>query len=282
MTRRSSSPSRVTQLLIEAMVKHLPPSASVLRLVDVDGKSGAILLAQRPDLDVTPTASDTLGALPAEVFDAVVSFDTPLMGGFLAEALRLLRPGGRLITIDSERDPDENAVKTLEASGYTRILVEVGAECPLPVGMLARGEKPHTTDDTLARVRTATSRDSAARALTDYRGRFVHLLIQQTPNLPAWKLTPDTPIQWRVIAVTEESGDSMLLAFSSLPSAVAFMQEAVLKGRIRDVNKVAKFTVETARTWDHFVWLNPSSEALADRPVSLIDVDPSTAETPDE
>jgi len=41
-------------------------------------------------------------------------------------------------------DPSEAFVKTLEAADYTRILVEVGAECPLPVGALMRGEKPHT------------------------------------------------------------------------------------------------------------------------------------------
>lgn len=282
MSARASSPSRVTQLLIEAMAKHLPPSAAQLRLLDIDGKSGTILLGQRPDIDVTAAAHTELGYFFENSFDAVVSFDLSLADPFLSDAMRLLRPGGRLITIDSEQDPDEEAVKILESAGYDRILVETGAECPLPVGRLARGEKPHTTGDTLARVRVATVGEGIDVSLANFKGRFVHLLIQQTPNMPVWKRTPDTPIRWRAAVVDEESGDKSLLAFSSLPSAVSFMQDAVLNGKLPDVNKVAKFKREIAQTWQHLVWLNPTTEAFADRPTSFVDVDRSTAEAPDE
>lgn len=282
MSARSSSPSRVTQLLIEAMAKHLPPSAAQLRLLDIDGKSGAILLGQRPDLEVTAAPASELAQFLDSSFDAVVSFDTPLENPFLTDAMRLLRPGGRLITIDSARDPDEEAVKTLEAAGYDRILIETGAECPLPVGMLARGEKPHTTEDTLARVRLATIRDSAAKSLANFKGRFVHVLVQQTPNVPVWKLQPGQHYAWRAAVIDGNDGNPVMLAFSSLPSAVSFMQEAVLQGKIRDVNKVAKYTRDVAQTWTHGVLLNPTLHNLNGHVVGFVDVDADAAEAPDE
>ena len=56
-----------------------------------------------------------------------------------------------------------------------------------------------------------------------------------------------------------DAGDPLLLAFSSLPNAVAFMQPAVIAGTIKDVNKVAKFSRATAQDWR--VLINPALDA---------------------
>src|SRR5262249_42761351 len=113
--------------------------------------------------------------------------------GFLNAALRVLRPGGRLIILDSDGQPGHRLVVTLESAGYTRILVEPLSE---DGGVLMRGEKPHTTPDTLERIRQVAAHDEASD-LSTYSGRYIHLLIQQTPNKPAWKLQPGEKIEWR-------------------------------------------------------------------------------------
>jgi len=41
---------RVERQLIEAMAKHLPPSAASLRLVDIGGRAGAVFAEARADL----------------------------------------------------------------------------------------------------------------------------------------------------------------------------------------------------------------------------------------
>src|SRR5690606_2627477 len=107
----------------------------------------------------------------------------------------------------------------------------------------------------------------------DYRGRYVYLLVTQIPNKPGWTLQAGEAIQWQAVTL-----DDALLAFSSLPKAVGFMQPAVLAGRIQDVNKVGKFSVATAQTWTQPVLLNPESDVLEGGTVGRIDVDASTAE----
>ncbi len=273
--------TRVRRQLIGAMAKHLPPSAAGLRLLDVDGVTGGVLLEVRPDLIITVTARADLDDAMPESFDAVTAYDVPLDPPFLESARRLLRPGGRLITIDSQRDPDEDAVRTLEASGFVRILVETGAECPLPLGRLARGEQPHTTDDTLARVAATAERDPRT-ALESFNGRAVHLLIRQTPNLPVWKLPPGTTLTWEAAALRDDHDSAALLAFSSLPAAVSFMQTAVVAGTVRDVNKVVKFKKETARGWHLPALLNPALEMVDAAHVVWLPINPADADTPDE
>ena len=287
----SRNGERLQRLLIEAMAKHLPPSAASLRLVDLQGATSTILSTLRPDVEITAAPVEALATLPEATFDAITAYDVPLVEPFLSDAMRLLRPGGRLITIDSVRDPDEATLQTLEASGYVRILVEMGAECPLPVGMLARGEKEHVTDDTLARVRVAADRDTALIAAlesvdpdsapTVRVSRYLHLLVQQTPNRPVWARQPDEPITWRAAGMIDSAG-TRLLAFTSLPSAVAFMQPAVVKGTIRDVNKVAKFKREIPTGWSYPLLINPALDTIDPAAVQYIDIDPATAEQSDE
>src|SRR5262249_9393249 len=139
-------------------------------------------------------------------------------------------------------------------------LVETGAETPTPIGVLMRGEKPHTEERTVERIKQVAARDNEPAPRRS--SRYVYLLVQQTPNKPAWKLNKDEPVEWQAVAVAGED-ETVLLAFSSLPKAVEFMQPAVMAGYIKDVNKVAKFSWETVRGWPFPVMLNPSDEIFA-------------------
>lgn len=269
---------RVARLLIEAMGKHLPPSAASLRLLDVGGAAGAVLVEKRADLDIQRVSADPDSwTIAPDSFDAVVAYDRLLDTPLLRAALTALRPGGRLIVMDSRGEVSEIPVKTLESAGYTRILVEIGAECPLPTGVLMRGEKPHTTTDTLERIQQVAEHDHNALTLDDFRGKYVHLLVIQTPNKPVWAMGADDRYRWQAVTV-----DGALLAFSSLPKAVGFMQPAVVAGQITGVNKVAKFSRATAQTWPQPVLLNPTLDVLNDRALVYLDIDSATAEESDE
>src|SRR5664279_3794743 len=155
-------------LIIEMMIKHLPPSASTLRLLDLNGASADFLRSRRADLDVPVGESGDVSE--ANAFDAVVAYGETLDDEGLHAALHALRPGGRLIGIDPQGEPDSALVKRLESAGYCRILVEELAE----TGVLLRGEKSHVTDDTLARIQSVAARD---QALAEFKGRYLHLLI---------------------------------------------------------------------------------------------------------
>ena len=136
------------------VAKHLPPSASTLRLLDLDGMLSAGLLALRPDLDVTvglPTGAPNGDS----TYDAVVAYAVPLDDALLLRILTALRPGGRLIAFDPQGEPDRAQVERLESAGYVRILVEAA----LSGGVLLRGEQPHATNDTLARIRSVAAQD---------------------------------------------------------------------------------------------------------------------------
>ncbi|NDJ59807.1 MAG: hypothetical protein GYB67_01710 [Chloroflexi bacterium] len=288
-----SVPETLKRQLIEALAKHLPPSAAALRLIDVGGATGAVLADVRGDLDIRAFEADDLGGFPAESADAVAVYDQPLGPSLLTAALNALRPGGRLIAVTASGAPSAAQVAALESVGYTRILVEAAVETGQPgavVGVLARGEKPHQTDDTLARVRGVADRDSDEMALLprlfadhdDFSGRYVHLLIQQTPNKPVWALAPGEPVAWSALALTLDDHATALIAFSSLPKAVAFMQPAVVNGQVRDVNKVGKFSRATAHTWTLPVLINPPLSALAAGVIGWVTIDAATAEAPDE
>ena len=176
-------------IFIEAMAKHLPPSASELRLLDIGGEAGMALHGLRPDIECSTASLDVRAWTYADnSVDAIVAYDTALTSDLLAQVLAVMRPGGRFILVNPAGRVDATIVQTLENAGYTRILVEAAV---LAAGVLIRGEKPHTTADTLARVQLAAERDADTLSLAEYRGRFVHLLIQQTPNKPVWRLAPD-------------------------------------------------------------------------------------------
>ncbi|MBN8617939.1 MAG: hypothetical protein J0L63_03480 [Anaerolineae bacterium] len=269
--------ARVERLLIEAMAKQLPPSASTLQLVDVHGRAGQVLREVRPDIEViySPTEYSDW-ALEAESADAVAAYDCEPDAALLESALRVLRPGGRLIIMDSKHDPDEGYVRTLEAAQYTRILVEMGAECPLPVGVMMRGEKAHTEARTTERIKQVANRDNTQRS-----SRYVYLLVHQTPHKPVWRMKPSDRIVWEAVGVAGED-EVVALTFSSLPKAVEFMQPAVMAGHITNVNKIAKFKWDVAKNLPFAMMLNPSDEIFDTHQVAMFEIDHQLAEAPDE
>ena len=60
------------------------------------------------------------------------------------------------------------------------------------------------------------------------------------------------------------------------------VQPAVLDGKIKDVNKVAKFTKATAQTWTYPVLVNPALPDVEGQEIGLTNVDPDQAEASDE
>lgn len=260
------------------MAKHLPPVNPSATLLDVGGVTGDALSTLRPELTFSPVSllSEHWSTAP-DTADAVLAFDYAITPEFLQITQRVLRPGGRLIIINPYGDASADHVATLEAAAYQRIMVEAidGLD-----GVLLRGERAHVTADTFARVQSVAQHEADTLDLSTYRGRWLYLLVQQTPNLPAWKLSPETPITWSAVAIHGDD-QPVLLAFSSLPKAVAFMQPAVMAGVIRDVNKVPKFDRERAHDWPR-VLLNPTLDTIRTEQITGYEIDPNTAEAPDE
>lgn len=253
---------------IQAMVKHLPPSGASLRLLDVGGRTGAILTEHRGDLDIIPGIPNA--KFSPDSVDAITAINHPFEGDFFKYALAELRPGGRLIGVMTTGQVDQAWVTRLEQAGFTRILVEAALDSG---GVLIRGEKPHSEQHTVDRIKQVANRDHEGA----FPGRYVHLLIRQTPNKPVWALKEGETIEWQAVALAE---GQIFLAFSSLPKAVAFMQPAVMSGLIKDINKVAKFSRETVQGWALLV--NPPVEMLTGKAIVLLPIDPDSAEAPDE
>ena len=268
------------QRFVEALAKHLPPSASRLRLLDIDGHCGDILAARRADLDVSCVAAKHLNSARVSLTetDAVVALDCELDGRLLKNVAAIMRPGGRFIAVLSQGHVRESWLRLLEGHGLVRILVEAAVD---GAGVLIRGEKPHAAAGTLERIRGVARADADHTDLDDYHGRYLHLLIRQSPNKPIWELEPGESSAWRALALERDS-NAVLLAFSSLPKAVAFLQPAVLIDRVRDVNKVGKFDKAVAAAWQTPVILNPTLDSVHDQQLVWQDVDPDSAATPDE
>ena len=134
---------------VAVMAKHLPPSASTLRLLDIDGRSGEMLAEIRRDIchRRLPAARLEQADLTTGSQDAIVAYDIPLTDALLGAALNVLRPGGRFIAVHSRGRVDENLGRTLEQKGFVRILVEPALD---DLGVLIRGEKPHATAQTMS------------------------------------------------------------------------------------------------------------------------------------
>ena len=272
--------SRLRRHFVAVMAKHLPPSSSTLRLLDLDGHSSRLLAQSRKDLQVCRITANDLaerGVAPAG-FDAVLAYDIDLSASLLNSCLRALREGGRFIALQPQGAASESHWRRLQDQGYARILVEPALD---GLGVLIRGEKPHAAADTMARIQSVARADGDALDLTHFKGRYIHLLIQRHPNKPVWKLAPGEKTAWRAAAIRRHSAP-VLLGFSSLPKAVSFMQPAVLSGVISDINKVGKFSVEQARAWEWDILLNPALDSLRGHTLDYVDIDPALAEAPDE
>lgn len=272
--------SRLRRHYVAVMAKHLPPSSSTLRLLDLDGQSGPLLAQSRQDLQVCHIPATDLAerGVTLAAFDAVLAYDIDLSASLLNSCLRALREGGRFIALQPQGAASESHWRSLQVQGYVRILVEPALD---ELGVLIRGEKPHGTDDTRARIQSVARADGDALDLAHFSGRYIHLLIQRHPNKPVWKLARGETIAWRAAAILRHSAP-VLLGFSSLPKAVSFMQPAVLAGLITDINKVGKFSVERARALEWDIILNPALDSIRGQSLTFIDINPALAEAPDE
>mgnify|MGYP000999438843 CR=1 FL=1 len=222
--------------------KHLPPSAGRPRVLALDAASADGL---PPDVAVVRDL-----AAPG-LFDAIVGWSG---AADLADCLQRLRPGGRLILAAPaapETAPEEAGAALLAAlaeAGYIHCLVE-----PQAAGSLYRGERP-PPGTPLERVRAAANTETAGAA-----GPYLFLLVQQSPNKPAWRLEPGETLTWRAATLVDPgTGQPVLAAFTSLVKAVAFLQPAVLAGFLSGVNKVGQFPSTAA--WDLPVLVNPRFE----------------------
>lgn len=274
------TPEPTRQRFVEALAKHLPPSASRLSLLDIDGRCGDILADRRADLDIRCPAANDLQRpeIPPAAADAIVAFDCDLDSQMLRSIADNMRPGGRFIAVLPRSQVHECWVGLLEAGGFVRILVEPAVD---GVGLLIRGEKPHTTVNTLERIQSVARADVDLLDLAAYRGPYLHLLIRQSPNKPVWKLEAGEAIAWRALALGDDS-NAVLLAFSSLPKAVGFLQPAVLIDMVRDINKVGKFARQVAEGWGRLFILNPTLDSIKDRQLVWLHIDPETAAASDE
>lgn len=233
--------------------KHLPPSAGAPRVWVVGGTPDL-----PPNLDLRPTPEPNL--------DAVVGWATP---DRVPDLAALLRPGGRLILAAPPTHTAPSLLHALQTAGLIHALVE-----DHPTGTLYRAESP-PHGDTLTRVRVLNQTGPATSP-------FVFLLVRQTPNKPAWKLTPTDTLVWEA-ATLHHPGQTELLAFTSLTRAVGFMQAAILNRWLTGVNKVGKFPAALAATWPHPLCLNPDFETVRALPLGpLCAVDPHTAITGEE
>ena len=264
--------------IIAEMLRHLPPGPSQLWLLDISPQDVQTDITQnRPDIAITRERVDI-----DAVFGCGILSLKPVM---LETSLNALRPGGRMILFFPALDLslDEVAV-VLQEAGFVRILTET-----LRGGILARGERPYAqgmnTADRIAigaqdEVVGEEVRVLAGTEIRNAPGRYIHLLIKQTPNKPVWKLETGERIEWRAAAL---DNPLTVIGFTSLPKAVQLMQAAVMDGTIKDVTKIAKFSKAIAAAWDFGVLLNPDLEIIKSRgPVVLIEIDPASAEVPEE
>ncbi|MCI0714214.1 MAG: hypothetical protein L0154_28925 [Chloroflexi bacterium] len=264
--------------IIADMLKHLPPSKSQLRLLDISPQDVQTdITLNRPDIAFTRERSDV---------DAVFGYGVPSLKPVMLEmSLNALRPGGRMILYFPALDLSlDEVAAVLQEVGFARILTET-----LDDGILARGERPYAHGMTTAARVAVGAQDVAVEseilvlsgdAIHDAPGRYIHLLIKQTPNKPLWKLEPGETISWQAAALDHPL---TVIGFTSLPKAVQLMQAAVMDGMIKDVSKIAKFSKATAAGWDFWVLLNPDLAAIKSRGVVImIDIDPDSAEAPDE
>jgi hypothetical protein len=246
--------------------KHLPPSEDRPRVLALDIQAAADLPTEI-DLNTPPTSG---------VFDAVVGYAAPDPALDNLEVFyNQLRPGGRLIL--AARAEPKTLLEALRQGGYIHCLVE-----PQPEGWtLYRGERPREGQP-LAEDAGADNADAeTARAL---EAPFFYIPVTQSPNKPAWRLSPGETIRWQAPTVgNPASGEASLLVFSSLLRAVAFMQRAVLAGTIKDINKVGKFANALVKSWGRPFLLNPTFHLVRTQTRGpAVEVDPQVAVAGDE
>jgi hypothetical protein len=234
------------QEIADLAAKHLPPSAERVRLRPLDERARewaeAVAAATFAQVSDEGECDAVLGARLARLPDEA------------------LRPGGRVIFLLSEETrPLDELASVLAEAGFVRILVE-----PVLDGafILARGEPRSEVPDRSALVAALDTGLSVVPSGGPLP-RYVHLLVRQTPPTRGWDSAGPTPVTWEAMTVRDTaSGESVLIGFSSLTKAVAFMKPAALAGALPDVNKLPRFGGETVAGWGMPVLLNPAFETF--------------------
>ncbi len=249
------------------LARHLPPSADLPRVLALDTDAAGELKAAA---HVTgPDQAQGAGG----PYDAIAG-SLPPEPEALGRLWRQLRPGGRVILTAAAGEP-QALLQALVAAGFIHCLIE-----PAGARTLYRGERPPAGSSLERQKRLAGAglseavQPEAAQRETPQRGiseaalpRYLFLLITQTPNKPVWKLQPGDAVEWHAATLLDADGRPRLAAFSSLPKAVAFMQNAILARMLSGVNKVGKFPASAAQAWPVPLLLNPDFEAVAGAPV---------------
>ena len=240
----------ITQLIL----KHLPPSADLPRVCPLDDRSHRWCLALDRQRSIQ-IAKDTN-------VDATVASDIV----HVQAAVKSLRPNGRAIFVipNSDHIATEDIISALTISGLTRILTESVLDHSF---VLARGERPTDQERTTDRIAVIAQVEPTAIELLapiDAARRFLHLhlLVMQQPPARGWDdVQPDTT--WEALSLQDtHSRQTVLLAFTSLVKAVAFMQSAVLAGAIHGVNKMPRVAAERLISWPYALMINPVFEVL--------------------
>jgi len=258
--------------------RHFPPSGQLLRLADASlmpGPTPELWRDLRPDVVVTQVDPKNL-PLDASTYDAIAAYGALSMlwlapegrDAFLRAALRLLRPGGRLVLFDPPEGlpwPDAYAslMAMFERADYRRILLE-----HLPFGFVCRGEKHlpaiGAEDATYAPQKTPVNLIEAGKLHQTLRGSFVFLLCQKNTTKAPWTVQPGESETWEAaLAHASQREHPALIAFSTLPKAVQFMQHAVKQGTLTKVNKIAKFEKAVVDGWMLNILLDPAFDRLS-------------------
>ena len=284
--------------IVDEMIRHLPPSSHNLMLLDIssDDMFAAAVAARRKDVHIIRYGTEAQHHLHGDSnlplascsLDAVSALSPSIEDHtqWFKEVLRVLRPGGRfMMYINLTKTANMAAI--LADNGFARVLGEV-----IEKGTLIRGEKPYDADQTTVERTAQTSQSnknttivlSMGRDYEQIRARFLYILIWQLPNKPVWRMTAADVITWSTPQIETFNG-TQVLAFTSLPKAVAFMQRAVLADFINDINRIVKFEKTIVADWNQTILLNPDSSIMHNgQRISAqgFAVDPSQAEAADE
>lgn len=232
----------------ELIAKHLPPSAERMRVRPMDSaaREWVQILAARHFV---------------EAYDGDDA-DVALAGSISAIGPVRLRPGGRAIFIlTNETRPLSKVASMLRRAGFIRILVEPALDGGI---VLARGEPAMTAADRHAQTVQPGS-DTVVIAPGQALPRYVFLLVHQEPNARGWETPDPASLTWDAVTVHDSALEqTVLLGFSSLVKAVAFMKPAALSSAIPIVNKMPRYLGETIAAWGLPVLLNPVFEAVSE------------------
>ncbi len=236
------------------ILKHLPPSASIPNVRVCDERS------RRWGMSLERQGHITLG--DDRPIDGVLASEM----SFAPEAASILRPNGRAIfLVPNAADVSPEALaQTLTAAGLVRILAESVLD---DAYLLVRGERPtehfRTTDRIAAIAQAATGAIEVVeteKAAQQYRS--LHLLVRQDPPARGW-IDAQPNLTWHALTVRDAQADRVvLLAFTSLVKAVAFMQPAVIAGVMQNVNKLPRYETDQFLKWNLPLIVNPTFEAL--------------------